>query len=304
MVSMNRLTTDRRAQIIGMMVEGVSIRAITRMTGVSKNTVAKLLADAGNACLDYQDLTLRNLPYKRVQADEIWSFVYSKQKNVPDDKRGQFGYSDVWTWTAIDADSKLIVSWYLGRRDADAAYTFMSDLASRLTHRIQLTTDGHHAYLSAVDEAFDRQIDYAMLVKKYGTAPEAEKRYSPPICLGADKQEVRGLPDPEHISTSYVERQNLSMRMGMRRFTRLTNAFSKKLENHMHALSIYFMHYNFVRIHQTLRCTPAMQAGVTDKLWDLSDIVRIVDEWEVAHRVDDPTSGGAKIGTKGSLHPN
>jgi IS1 family transposase len=280
MVSMNKLATERRAQIIGMMVEGVSIRAITRMTGVSKNTVAKLLSDAGNACLDYQDRALRNLSCQRIQADEIWSFVYSKQKNVPEEKRGQFGYGDVWTWTAIDADTKLIVSWYLGTRDGAAAYAFMTDLASRLTNRVQLTTDGHHAYLSAVDAAFGREIDYAMLVKQYGTAPEAEKRYSPPICLGAERQEIRGLPDPEHISTSYVERQNLSMRMGMRRFTRLTNAFSKKLANHMHALSIYFMHYNFVRIHQTLRCTPAMAAGITTTLWSLEDIVRIVDEWE------------------------
>jgi IS1 family transposase len=286
MVSMNRLTTERRAQIIGMMVEGVSIRAITRMTGVSKNTVAKLLADAGNACLDYQDRALRNLPCQRIQADEIWSFVYSKQKNVPEEKRGQFGYGDVWTWTAIDADTKLIVSWYLGTRDGAAAYAFMTDLASRLTNRVQLTTDGHHAYLSAVDAAFDREIDYAMLVKQYGTAPEAEKRYSPPICLGAERQEIRGLPDPEHISTSYVERQNLSMRMGMRRFTRLTNAFSKKLANHMHALSIYFMHYNFVRIHQTLRCTPAMEAKVTERLWSLEDIVRIVNEWEANQKAE------------------
>jgi IS1 family transposase len=286
MVNMNRLALSRRSQILGMMVEGMSIRAITRMTGASKNTVAKLLADAGDACLDYQDHTLRNLNSQRIQADEIWSFVYSKQKNVPEEKRGQFGYGDVWTWTALDADSKLIICWYLGRRDAEAAYTFMSDMADRLTNRIQLTTDGHHAYLTAVDAAFDRQIDYAMLVKKYGTAPEAEKRYSPPICLGADKTEIRGLPDPQHISTSYVEKQNLSMRMGMRRFTRLTNAFSKKLENHMHALSIYFMHYNFVRIHQTLRCTPAMEAGVTDRLWDLNDVVAIVNEWEASQKVE------------------
>jgi len=276
---MNRLAGELRAQILGMMVEGVSVRAIARMTGVSKNTIVKLLADAGQACLEYQDKALRNLASKRIQADEIWSFIYAKQKNVPEAKRGQFGYGDVWTWTAIDADTKLIVSWYLGRRDADAASQFMTDLASRLTHRIQLTTDGHHAYLNAVDEAFDREIDYAMLVKQYGTTPEAEKRYSPPVCLSAEKTELRGRPDPQHISTSYVERQNLSMRMGMRRFTRLTNAFSKKLANHMHALSIYFMHYNFVRIHQTLRVTPAMAAGVTDN-WDLSDIVRAVDEWE------------------------
>jgi IS1 family transposase len=285
---MNRLTVERRAQIIDMIVEGVSIRTISRMTGASKNTIMKLLADAGNACLDYQDRSLLNLPSKRIQADEIWSFVYAKQKNVPQEKRGQFGFGDVWTWTALDADSKLIICWHVGTRDAEAAYEFMTDVASRLANRVQLTTDGHAAYLSAVDAAFSRTtgVDYAQLVKIYGTSPEAQRRYSPPICLGAQKSEIRGTPDPEHISTSYVERQNLSMRMGMRRFTRLTNAFSKKLENHMHALSIYFMHYNFVRIHQTLRVTPAMQAGVTDRLWDLSDIVAIVDEWEAAQKAE------------------
>jgi IS1 family transposase len=279
---MNKLPAQRRVQIIGMMVEGMSIRAITRMTGVSKNTVAKLLADAGNACLDYQDRMLRNLPCKRIQADEIWSFVYSKQKNVPDEKRGQFGYGDVWTWTAIDADTKLIVSWHLGRRDGDAAYTFMNDLASRLSNRVQLTTDGHKAYLDAVDGAFARDIDYAMLVKLYGSDPanKPETRYSPAQCVGARRDAVIGNPDSEHVSTSFVERQNLSMRMGMRQFTRLTNAFSKKLENHMHALSIYFMHYNFVRIHQTLRCTPAMEAHVTDRLWSVEDVVQIVDAWQ------------------------
>jgi IS1 family transposase len=288
MVNMNRLTTSRRAQILGMMVEGMSIRAITRMTGVSKNTVAKLLADAGQACLEYQDMALRNLPCKRIQADEIWSFVYSKQKNVPEGRRGQFGYGDVWTWTALDADNKLIVCWHVGTRDPDAAYAFMTDVANRLANRVQLTTDGHGAYLSAVDAAFSYGpgVDYAQIVKIYGTAPEAQKRYSPPICLGAQKSEIRGTPDPEHISTSYVERQNLSMRMGMRRFTRLTNAFSKKLENHLHALSIYFMHYNFVRIHQTLRVTPAMEAGVTDRLWSLEDMVGIVDEWEATQKAD------------------
>jgi IS1 family transposase len=248
--TMNKLPVAKRAQILGMMVEGVSIRAIARMTNASKNTIVKLLADAGNACSEYQDRTLVNLPCKRIQADEIWSFVYAKQKNVPEEKRGQFGYGDVWTWTALCADTKLVPSWYVGTRDADAAYRFMSDLASRLANRVQLTTDGHHAYLSAVDAAFDRAIDYAMLVKQYGIAPDAERRYSPAICLGAERTVIRGRPDPEHINTSYVERQNLSMRMGIRRFTRLTNAFSKKLENHIHALSIYFMHYNFVRIHQ------------------------------------------------------
>jgi IS1 family transposase len=277
---MNKLTTAKRAQILGMMVEGVSIRAISRMTGASKNTIVKLLTDAGEACSDYQDRTLRNLPCKRLQADEIWSFVYPKQKNVPQEMRGQFGVVEVWTWTALCADTKLVPSWYVGTRDADAAYRFMSDLASRLANRVQLTTDGHHAYLSAVDAAFDRAIDYAMLARKYGVAPEAEKRYSPAVCLGADRTVVRGRPDPAHIGTSYVERQNLSMRMGIRRFTRLTNAFSKKLENHIHALSIYFMHYNFVRIHQTLRCTPAMDAKVTDRLWSLEDMVALVDEWE------------------------
>src|SRR5208283_399785 len=211
--------------------------------------------------------TLRKLTSKLIQADEIWSFVYAKQKNVPQEKRGQFGYGDVWTWTAIDADTKLIPCWHVGRRDADAAYSFMMDLASRLTNRVQLTTDGHHAYLSAVDYAFARDIDYAQLVKQYGNAPEAEKRYSPPICVGTERHVVRGQPDPEEISTSYVERQNLSMRMGMRRFTRLTNGFSKKVENHAYHVALYYMHYNFCRIHQTLRVTPAMEAGVTDHVW-------------------------------------
>jgi IS1 family transposase len=282
--SMNKSSPERRAQILGMMVEGISIRAISRMTGASKNTIVKLLADAGNACAEYQDRTLVNLPCKRIQADEIWSFVYSKQKNVSQDMRGQFGVGDVWTWTALCADTKLVPSWYVGTRDADAAWTYMRDLASRLTNRVQLTTDGHGAYLNAVDGAFGTSIDYAMLVKQYGSAPEAEKRYSPPVCLGTERKVIHGRPDPEHISTSYVERQNLSMRMEIRRFTRLTNAFSKKLENHIHALSIYFMHYNFVRIHQTLRVTPAMEAGVTDRLWDLTDLVGIVDEWETTQK--------------------
>jgi IS1 family transposase len=284
--SMNRLPIAKRAQILGMMVEGVSIRAISRMTNASKNTIVKLLADAGNACSEHQDRTLRNLPCKRIQADEIWSFIYAKQKNMPQDMRGQFGVGDVWTWTALCADTKLVPSWYVGTRDADAPWTFMQDLASRLKNRVQLTTDGHKAYLDAVDGAFGTSIDYAMLVKVYGSAPEAEKRYSPPVCLGTERTVIHDTPDLEHISTSYVERRNLSMRMGIRRFTRLTNAFSKKLENHIHALSIYFMHYNFVRIHQALRITPAMEAGVTDRLWDLTDIVRIADEWEAAQKAE------------------
>jgi IS1 family transposase len=271
-----------------MMVEGVSIRAIAPMSGSSKNTIVKLLSDAGNAFAEYQDKHLRNLACERVQANEIWSFVYSKQKNVPEDRRGQFGYGDVWTWTALDADSKLIISWHVGTRDAEAAYEFMADVADRLANPVQLTTDGHAAYLSAVDADFGQTtgVDYEQLVKVYGTSPEAQRRYSPAICLGAEKTALRGAPDPAHIGTSHVERQNLSMRMGMRRFTRLTNAFSKKLENHIHALSIYFMHYNFVRIHQTLRCTPAMQAGVTERLWDLSDIVTVVDDWEANQKAE------------------
>jgi IS1 family transposase len=275
--SMNKLPAGKRTQILGMMVEGVSIRAISRMTNASKNTIVKLLANAGQACSEYQDKVLRNLPCKRIQADEIWSFVYPKQKNVPQEMRGQLGVGDVWTWTALCADTKLIASWYVGRRDAHAAYEFMTDLAGRLTSRVQLTTDGHGAYLSAVDSAFARDIDYAMLVKKYGQAPEAEKRYRPAVCVGCERQVIRGHPDPAHISTSYVERQNLSMGMGMRRFTRLTNAFSKKLENHMHALSIYFMHYNFVRIHQSLRCTPAMEASVSDHVWSIEEIAGLIN---------------------------
>ncbi|HEV7731420.1 MAG TPA: helix-turn-helix domain-containing protein [Candidatus Binatia bacterium] len=278
---MNKLSADRRAQILGMMVEGMSIRAITRLTGVSKNTVAKLLVTAGQACLEYQDATLRNLPCTRVQCDEIWSFVYAKDKNLPEEKRGQIGAGSVWTWTAICADTKIIPSFYVGTRDAGAAYEFINDLAKRLTYRVQLTTDGHKAYLDAVDSVIGyHQIDYAQLIKVYGAERPGEARYSPATCIGTEFKIVAGNPDPKHISTSYVERQNLSMRMGMRRFTRLTNAFSKKLENHVHAIAIYFMHYNFVRVHQTLRCSPAMEAKVTTKLWSLADMVAMIEAWE------------------------
>lgn len=278
---MNRLPAERRAKILAMMAEGVSIRSITRLTGASKNTIVKLLADAGAAFSAYQDRTLRNLTCRRLQVDEIWSFIYAKQKNVPNAKAPPPGAGDIWTWTAIDADTKLVPSWYFGARDAEAAGRFVGDLASRLAGRVQLTSDGHKAYLQAVEDAFGADIDYAMLVKLYGDAPESAKgRYSPAQCIGAVRQTVAGKPDPKHVSTSYAERQNLSMRMGMRRFTRLTNAFSKKVENHAHAMSIYFMHYNFVRIHQTLRVTPAMAAGVTSTLWDLPDMVRVLEEWE------------------------
>ena len=281
---MNKLSRDARAQILGMMVEGMAIRAISRMTGASKNTIAKLLADAGEAFSDYQDRTLRNLPCKRVQVDEIWSFVHCKQANVKTAKAAPEGAGDIWTWTAIDADTKLVPSWYVGARDSAAAQHFIGDLALRLTNRVQLTSDGHKPYLEAVEQSFGADIDYAMLVKIYGEAAVPAGRYSPGVCTGAIKTRVEGRPDPNHVSTSYAERQNLSMRMGTRRFTRLTNAFSKKAENHAHSVAIYFMHYNFVRIHQTLRCTPAMAAGVTKKLWELPEMVEVLEAWETAAR--------------------
>ncbi len=253
------------------------MRSISRVRGVSFNTVAKLLVDAGNACTAYHDAHVRDVTAQRVQCDEIWSFCHSKAKNVPEAKRGQFGYGDVWTWTALDADTKLIVSWLVGGRDADYANEFMQDVADRLANRVQLTTDGHYAYLDAVERAFGIDVDYAQLIKVYGTATDAQKRYSPPVCVGANKDPLNGRPDKRHISTSYVERQNLTMRMSMRRFTRLTNAFSKKVENHCHALALYFVWYNFIRIHKTLRVTPAMAAGVTDTLRDMEWILSLID---------------------------
>ena len=283
MVSMNKLAGEKRTQVIAALVEGNSIRSIVRMTGVAKNTVTKLLVDVGAACSKCQDRAMRNLPCKRLQADEIWSFCYSKAKNVPADKQGQFGYGDVWTWTAICADTKLIPTWYVGDRGAGSAWEFMRDLAPRLAERVQLTTDGHRVYLEAVDEAFRGNIDYAMLQKIYGRdESEPETRYSPAKCNGAKKAIQSGNPDPDHISTSYAERANLTMRMSMRRFTRLTNAFSKKVENLAAAVSLHFMHYNFVRIHQTLRVSPAMAAGVTDRLWSMSDIVHVLEDFEMA----------------------
>lgn len=246
------------------------------MTGVAKGTVLRLLAEIGAACADYQDAHLRGLYCRRVQCDEVWAFVGAKEKNVPAHKRGQFGRGDVWTWVALDAESKLAVCWHLGKRDANDAMTFMNSLASRLSHRIQLTTDGHGAYLVAVEEAFGNHIDYAMLVKLYGSDPEAETRYSPAKCIGTNLQIVEGIPDKKHISTSYVERQNLTMRMGMRRFTRLTNAFSKKVENLQHALALHFMYYNFARVHKTLGMTPAMAAGLADHPWSVAEIVALL----------------------------
>jgi IS1 family transposase len=271
------LSVQRRAQIIGCLVEGNSVRATCRLTNSSKDAVLKLVVDMGEACLKYQRERFVNLNCHRIQCDEIWSFVHAKAKNVPAEHRGQFGFGDVWTWTAIDADTKLIPCWYVGRRDARAAEKFMLDVAGRLATRVQLTTDGNQTYLRAVDEAFQHDIDYAMLVKKYGEAPDAEKRYSPAVCIGIDRQVMRGRPDPEHISTSYVEGANLSMRMGMRRFTRLTNAFSKKLDNHRHALALFFMYYNFARIHQTLRVTPAMESGISDHVWNIEEIAGLIN---------------------------
>lgn len=276
---MNKLDNKRRTQIISALVEGCSIRATSRMVGVSKDTVMKLLVDIGTVCANYQDEAFRNLSCKRLQADEIWSFCHAKAKNVPEEKRGMLGYGDVWTWTAICADTKLVPCWHIGKRDARAAYEFINDLASRLAHRVQLTTDGHKPYLEAVEGAFGCEIDYATLVKIYGK-PQEEIRYSPPQILDIQCSMITGNPDPAHISTSYVERQNLTMRMSMRRFTRLTNAFSKKLDNLRHAVALHFMHYNFVRVHQTLRCTPAMAAGVSKTLWSIEDIVNLLNDAE------------------------
>jgi IS1 family transposase len=248
------------------------------MTGAAKGTVLKLLRDLGCACREYQDRTLRNLPCKRIQCDEIWSFCYAKAKNVPAAKRDTFGYGDVWTWTAICADTKLVASYLVGTRGAETASVFMNDLAERLQGRVQLTSDGHHAYLEAVRGAFGREIDYARLIKMYGVAePIGPSRYSPPKCTGCERKKVIGTPDREHISTSYVERQNLTMRMQMRRFTRLTNAFSKKVDNLEHAVSLHFMHYNFCRKHQTIGTTPAMAAGVSDHVWTLGELVALLD---------------------------
>jgi len=273
---MNKLSNEQRARVLNCLVEGNSIRATVRLTGVAKNTVAKLLIDAGRACSDYQDKAFVNLPCTKVQCDEVWSFVGSKEKNTSAEKKAK-GWGDCWTWTAICSDTKLIPCWYVGTRDASAAYHFMHDLAARLAHRVQLTTDGHSPYLEAVDDAFGSDIDYVQLIKIYGEGPKTEARYSPAQCMGARKAVISGNPEFKHVSTSYVERSNLSLRMGNRRFTRLTNAFSKKVENHEAMLAVFFFYYNFCRIHQTLRCTPAMEAGISSKVWELSDLVSLLD---------------------------
>jgi IS1 family transposase len=274
---MNRLSTDKRAQVIAALVEGTSINATCRMTGAAKHTVLKLLKDMGCAAAAYHNDHVRNLRVRRVQADEIWAFVYGKDKNLSLEQV-QLGAGSVWTWTAIDADTKLIISYTLGDRGANTAQAFMQDVASRVSNRIQLTTDGHRVYAEAVEDAFGSEIDYAMLVKIYGASNDnPESRYSPATCIGCRTGVLAGNPDPDYISTSFVERQNLSMRMGMRRFTRLTNAFSKKLENHGHAVALYFMHYNYCRVHKTLRVTPAMEAGLTDHVWPMEELLGILN---------------------------
>lgn len=273
---MNKLDQSKRVAVVAVLVEGCSIRSIVRMTGVSKNTIAKLLIELGAACSEYLDKTLVNLPCKRIQADEIWSFVGAKDKNIPAKRADEFGIGSAWTWVAIDADTKLICSWLVGKRDPGCATQFIQDLAGRLTNRVQLTTDGLKCYLTAVADGFGEDIDYAMLVKIYGNDPEGEKRYSPAVCTGCKKQNKIGDPDSKYISTSYVERQNLTMRMGMRRFTRLTNGFSKKIENHIASIALHFMYYNFCRIHQTLRVTPAMEAGISDHVWSIEELIGLL----------------------------
>jgi len=273
---MNCLDTETRSHVVRCLVEGVSIRATVRITGVAKGTVCKLLVDLGQACAEYHDRHVRNVRVRRLQCDEIWSFVGAKAKNVSAAKK-QEGWGDTWTWTAIDADKKLCVSYMVGGRDAGWAREFMEDCASRVHGRLQLTTDGHKSYLNAVEDAFGSDVDYAQLQKIYGASPEPDfRRYSPATCIGADMKVVSGNPDPKHVSTSFVERQNLTMRMGMRRFTRLTNGFSKKIENHCHMVALHFMHYNFCRIHETLRCTPAMECGLSDHVWSIEELCALL----------------------------
>lgn len=278
-MGMNKTSRERRIQVITALVEGNSIASTCRVVGVAKNTVLRLLADAGFACFDFQDREIHGLTSRRVQCDEIWAFAHAKAKNIPEERKGEFGIGDVWTWTAIDADSKLMISWMVGGRDAGTAGVFMDDVAARLANRVQLTTDGHKPYLEAVEGAFGAANDYAQFVKRYGEDPNPEKRYSPAFCTGADKRVIMGSPDNAHISTSYVERANLSIRMASRRFTRLTNAFSKKVENLEHSVSLYFMYYNYCRPHMALKgITPAMAAGLTDRVWTIGDIVDMIDE--------------------------
>jgi IS1 family transposase len=270
---------EKKVAVISALVEGCSVRSTSRLTGVAKGTILRLLAEVGAACAEYHNRVVCKVSAKRVQVDEIWSFVGCKQKNVTAEKAEAEICGDVWTFVAIEAQAKLVISWLVGRRDAGCATEFLQDVQSRLANPIQLTSDGHKMYLTAVPDAFAfDHIDYAQLVKIYGNDPESEKRYSPAQCQGIQKHAILGDPDPKHISTSYVERQNLTMRMNMRRFTRLTNAFSKKIENHMHAVALFYMHYNFCRIHQTLRVTPAMQAGISQHVWTMAEVIRLASD--------------------------
>lgn len=273
---MNRLTIETRAKIVGMMVEGNRLRAISRMCDISINTVSKLLVDLGEAAMTYHDANVRNIRVRRLQADGIWSFIGCKQKNVKSERVIE-GWGDVWTWVGLDADTKLCVSYLVGGRDASWAQDFMQDCADRIQSRVQVTTDGHKAYLSAVEGAFGMDVDFATLQKIYGAPTDAEqRRYSPAKCIGSDMKVVMGNPDPRHVSTSFVERSNLTMRMSMRRFSRLTNGHSKKLSNHAYAVAIHFLHYNFARVHKSLRITPAMEAGIADHVWTLEEIAALV----------------------------
>ena len=273
---MNRLSTEKRVQIVRAMVEGNSIRSITRMTGVCQEAILKLLRDLGTACVSHHNTAVRSISARHIQCDEIWSFCYAKDKNASNEKKAE-GAGSVWTWTALDADTKLILSYLCGGRDASWARSFMEDVASRVSTRVQITTDGHRAYVEAVEGAFGMYCDYAMLIKLYGSPATHDTRYSPGEVIGIETNVISGKPDPRHVSTSYVERQNLTMRMSMRRFTRLTNAFSKKFENHCHSVAIYFAYYNFCRVHQTLRVTPAMEAGLTDHVWEVAELLALMD---------------------------
>lgn len=298
MRGMNKIPTAKRVQILSMLCEGSSMRSVSRVVDVSINTVSKLLAEAGEACAAFHHETVRNVPAKRVQCDEIWSFVHAKQRNVAGAKAAPDGAGDIWTWTALDADSKLIVSYLIGGRDAGYAHEFMQDVAGRLTSRVQLTTDGHRPYLDAVEGAFGADVDYAQLVKLYGETPHPPGRYSPAQCIGARKERIEGRPDPAHVSTSYVERHNLTMRMQMKRFGRLTNAFSKKAEAHYHMVALYTVWYNFVKMHRTLKMTPALAAGVSQTLWSMDDLVAMIDS-----KADAPKKRGPYAARKAKALP-
>ena len=278
---MNKLDSTKREQVIGCLIEGCSIRATVRMTGVAKKTVMRVLVEVGDVCADYQDHAFRNLNCKRLQLDELWSWIYCKQKNRTEEiARKQPDAGDVWLWVCVDADSKLVPSWMLGQRDLGTAKEFISDIASRLKHRVQITADAHRPYLQAIEDEFGDDVDFAQLQKIYGAPQENEKRYSPAVCIGCEMKTVTGNPDPKHVSTSYVERQNWSVRTSMRRYTRLSNGFSRKLENHAAATALNYFAYNFIKIHRTLRTSPAMAAGVTDRLWDVNDLVALWEAYE------------------------